>query len=239
MFRLQNKPRPGGPLTFGLDKAIAPTTTISSYKPSTTLAGDDSWKEFNEISGPIDASFVAITSSTPLSTPLSIAASISSTSLSEVRPQSTASTPSPPSAAPPSSSETGTSSSTGQDSSPEKGGLTTGAKAGIGAGGAVAVIAIAVLAFLLWRQRRRRSTAATAASNTAGVERGGREEVQEKEAAYFSPELGGETKFYGNELDGRNVAGIKEQPHDLGIGTKRYELGDGGQGGWQGRTELP
>lgn len=81
--------------------------------------------------------------------------------------------------------------------------------------------------------------AATAASDAPGVEGEGREEVQDKGAAYFKAEPGDKTKLYGNELDGRSVAEIKEKPHDLGPGTERYELGDRGQGGWQGRAELP
>ncbi|KAK3388697.1 hypothetical protein B0T20DRAFT_484267 [Sordaria brevicollis] len=259
MFRLQNKPRPGGPRTFGLEQAIEPTRTFSNYQPFRTFAGDSSWKDFNEITGPIEASFVDLNSpaptSTTSSTPSSTNPSISSATSSDSTPQSTASTPSSAGAAAPSSSETGTSSSVGQDPSPNKGGLSTGAKAGIGAGGGVAAIAIVVLAFLLWRQRKRRSAAGTAASNTTGVEGGRREEVQEKGTGHFSPgpvspvssgfprspaspELGGDTHFYRNTLDSETIAGMKEKSHGLGPETERYELGGGG-GGWHGRAELP
>lgn len=207
---------------------IAPTTTFGNYRPFSTFDGDHYYNDFNGIGGPIDASFVALSTSTSSTTTESIASSPTATT------QSTASTTSS-SGASPISSEAGTNMDPGQDSSAKKGGLSTGAIAGIGAGAAVLVIAIAVLTFFFfWRRRKSRLAAAAAANNAAAGDA-----EQDKGAGYFKAELEDNPKPHGNELDGSSEAETKDKPHELGPGTERYELGSGGEEGLHRRVELP
>lgn len=98
----------------------------------------------------------------------------------------------------------------------KSGGLSTGAKAGIGAGVRVGVIALLALGFFLWR-RRRRQKAKTAkvpagtASASESVENKGDDGVRAGESH----------TNYGNELSGKEV----NPPQEIGPGVERAELG--------------
>lgn len=224
----KNKPRPDGPLTFGLDKKVSVTYTGSDYAPFTKLDEVDPYAAYNTVSKPIEAEFATLSSSS--SGPTTTTSTTPTTSI----PQHT--TPTQSGVASPTSSTAGANSSDGEGSVPKKGGLSTGAIARIGVGAAVLVIAIVVLAFFFfWRRRKARLAAAAVAANNAP---GGKEE-HKKGAGYYKAKLENNPKPHGNELDGSNAAEIKEKSHELGLGTRRYELGDGGEGGLGGRVELP
>ena len=226
VFKLQNKPRPGGPLTFGLEKKISDTYTGSDYAPFTKLDEVDPYAGYNGVAT-VEAEFVTLSSSSSGTTTTSSTTSPTSSA------QATTTQSGFPSL---NTSSAGGTTNADEGSGAKKGGLSTGAIAGIGAGAAVLVIAIAALAFFFfWRRRKNRLAARSDANNAPGEGEG-----QDQGAGYLKAELEDNPKPHGNELDGSNEADIKDKPHELGPGTERHELGSGGEGeGWQGRVELP
>lgn len=104
----------------------------------------------------------------------------------------------------------------------DRGGLSTGAKAGIGISVAAAVLIILALAFLLWRQRRK-----NVATNTA------HDEKNEAAKGPFKPELDG-TSVRPREIDGAVVAGA--HGYYKPTATENGQISEVGEGH---RYEMP
>ncbi|EAA28752.2 hypothetical protein GE21DRAFT_9926 [Neurospora crassa] len=228
-------------------------------KPITTPFGLDG--------GPIDADDISNASSSTISTQVTSATGISTTGLPQNNPTATQSADGPDLTATSTSSSTvlptgpatGIESGTAESSGVKKdrGGLSTGAIAGIAAGSATLGIVMAALAFwVFWRRRKSQLTAAAAAAATASASTadntspgggeggggGGEGETQEKGAmtTYFKAELEDSPRPCRNELDGTwKGAEVKEKARMSELGAveqQRHEI-DGG-GDWHNRFEL-
>ncbi|KAL0468430.1 hypothetical protein QR685DRAFT_340811 [Neurospora intermedia] len=212
--------------------------------------------------GPIDWHDISTASSSTISTQVTSATGISTTGLPQNNPTATQSADGPDLTATSTSSstvlptgpatgiESGTAESPGAKK--DRGGLSTGAIAGIAAGSATLGIVMAALAFwVFWRRRKSQLTAAAAAAATASASTadstspgggGGEGETQEKGAmtTYFKAELEDSPRPCRNELDGAwKGAEVKEKARlsELGaVEQQRHEI-DGG-GDWHNRFEL-
>ncbi|EGO55228.1 hypothetical protein NEUTE1DRAFT_131047 [Neurospora tetrasperma FGSC 2508] len=229
---------------------------VARQKPITTPFGVDG--------GPIDADDISNASSSTISTQVTSATGISTTGLPQNNPTATESADGPNLTATSTSSgtvlptgpatgiESGTAESPGAK---DRGGLSTGAIAGIAASSATLGIVMAALAFwVFWRRRKSQLTAAAAAatasastanSTSPGGGGGGGEgegETQEKGAmtTYFKAELEDSPRPCRNELDGTwKGAEVKEKARMSELGAveqQRHEI-DGG-GDWHNRFEL-
>ncbi|KAK3485429.1 uncharacterized protein B0T23DRAFT_400006 [Neurospora hispaniola] len=232
-------------------------TNVERLEPITTPFGLDG--------GPIDADDISNASSSTISTQVTSATGISTTGLPQNNHTATESADGPDLTATSTSSgtvlptgpatgiESGTAESPGAKK--DRGGLSTGAIAGIAAGSATLGIVMAALAFwVFWRRRKSQLTAAAAAatasastanSTSPGGGGGGGEgegETQEKGAmtTYFKAELEDSPRPCRNELDGTwKGAEVKEKARlsELGaVEQQRHEI-DGG-GDWHNRFEL-
>ncbi|KAK3496223.1 hypothetical protein B0T13DRAFT_488901 [Neurospora crassa] len=213
--------------------------------------------------GPIDSDDISTASSSTISTQVTSTTGISTTGLPQNNPTATQSADGPDLTATSTSSSTvlptgpatGIESGTAESSGAKKdrGGLSTGAIAGIAAGSATLGIVMAALAFwVFWRRRKSQLTAAAAAAaasastadNTSpgGGEGGGQGVTQAKGAmtTYFKAELEDSPRPCRNELDGTwKGAEVKEKARMSELGAveqQRHEI-DGG-GDWHNRFEL-
>lgn len=230
-------------------------TNVERLEPITTPFGLDG--------GPIDGDDISNASSSTISTQVTSATGISTTGLPQNNPTATESADGPNLTATSTSSgtvlptgpatgiESGTAESPGAKK--DRGGLSTGAIAGIAAGSATLGIVMAALAFwVFWRRRKSQLTAAaaaaTASASTAdstspgGGGGEGEGETQEKGAmtTYFKAELEDSPRPCRNELDGTwKGAEVKEKARMSELGAveqQRHEI-DGG-GDWHNRFEL-